>query len=29
MASHPGWIEEAAIDRPVPRDIDTRDDLEP
>jgi molybdenum cofactor cytidylyltransferase len=29
MASHPGWVEEAAIDRPVPRDIDTRDDLEP
>ena len=29
MASHPGWVEEAAIDRPVPRDVDTRDDLEP
>jgi len=29
MASHPGWVEETAIDRPVPRDIDTRDDLEP
>lgn len=29
MASHPGWVEEAAIDRPVPRDVDTRDDLVP
>jgi molybdenum cofactor cytidylyltransferase len=29
MASHPGWVEEAAIDRAVPRDVDTRDDLVP
>jgi molybdenum cofactor cytidylyltransferase len=29
MASHPGWVEEVTIDRPVPRDIDTREDLDP
>ncbi|MDP9301699.1 MAG: nucleotidyltransferase family protein [Actinomycetota bacterium] len=28
MASHPEWVEEVAIDRPVPRDVDTRADLE-
>jgi molybdenum cofactor cytidylyltransferase len=27
MASHPGWVEEVAIDADVPRDIDTREDL--
>lgn len=27
IASHPGWVEEVAIHRPVPPDIDTRDDL--
>ncbi len=27
MASHPDWVEEAPVDRPMPRDIDTRGDL--
>jgi molybdenum cofactor cytidylyltransferase len=27
MASHPDWVEDVPIDAPVPRDIDTRDDL--
>ena len=26
-ASHPEWVHEVAVDRPAPRDIDTRDDL--
>ncbi|MGZ4150305.1 MAG: nucleotidyltransferase family protein [Actinomycetota bacterium] len=28
IASHPDWVEEVAIDRPAPRDIDTREDLD-
>lgn len=27
IASHPEWVEEVPIDRPVPRDVDTPDDL--
>ncbi|HEX9299968.1 MAG TPA: nucleotidyltransferase family protein [Actinomycetota bacterium] len=27
MASHPEWVEEVAIDRPAPRDVDAPDDL--
>jgi molybdenum cofactor cytidylyltransferase len=27
MASHPEWVEDVAIDAPLPPDIDTRDDL--
>ena len=29
MASHPEWVEEVAIDRPMPRDVDAPDDLGP
>ena len=29
IASHPDWVEEVDIDRPVPRDIDTPEDLRP
>jgi molybdenum cofactor cytidylyltransferase len=29
MASHPEWVEEVAIGRPMPRDVDAPDDLGP
>jgi len=28
IASHPEWVEEVDVDRPVPRDVDTLEDLE-
>jgi molybdenum cofactor cytidylyltransferase len=27
IASHPEWVEEVAVDRPAPRDVDSPDDL--
>lgn len=27
IASHPDWVEEVSVDAPVPRDVDTQDDI--